>query len=65
MRAALARRVEARAATVRARIAAAVRAEGVAARVEGETVELSAPGLRARWWRDLALREAGRGRSGQ
>ena len=65
MRAGLERRVAARAATVRTRIAAATEAEGVAARVEGETVLLSAPGLRARWWRDLALREAGRGGSGQ
>ena len=65
MRAGLEQRVAARAAAVRARIAAAIEAEGVAARVEGESVLLSAPGLRARWWRDLALREAGRGGSGQ
>ncbi|WP_370309614.1 hypothetical protein [Sphingobium abikonense] len=65
MRARLERRVAARAAAARARIAAAMAAEGVAVRVEGETVLLSAPGLRARWWRDLALREAGRGGSGQ
>ncbi|WP_031297813.1 hypothetical protein [Sphingobium lactosutens] len=65
MRVGLERRVAARAAAVRARIAAAMAAERVAARVEGESVLLSAPGLHARWWRDLALREAGRGRSGQ
>lgn len=65
MRAGLEQRVAARAAAVRARIAAATAAEGITARVEGETVRLSAPGLRARWWRDLALREAGRGGSGQ
>lgn len=65
MRARLERRVAARAAAARARIAAAMAAEGITARVEGETVLLSAPGLRARWWRDLALREAGRGGSGQ
>ena len=44
MRAALARRVEARAAAVRARIAGALEAEGVAAQVAGETVRLTAPG---------------------
>ncbi len=60
MRAALARRVEARAAAVRARIAGALEAEGVAAQVAGEKVRLTGPGLGARWWRELALREAGR-----
>ncbi|MEA3541394.1 MAG: hypothetical protein U9R77_04660 [Pseudomonadota bacterium] len=60
MRAALARRVEARAAAVRARIAGALEAEGVTTQVAGETVRLTAPGLGARWWRELALREAGR-----
>lgn len=29
--------------------------------VEGEAVQVSGRGLRARWMRDLALREAGRG----
>jgi hypothetical protein len=64
MRAALMRRVEARAARRRATIAAAlaeVGAEaGVDVAIDGEVVRVSARGLRARWWRDLALREAGR-----
>jgi hypothetical protein len=54
--------VEARAAARRARIAAALTGDGVTAVVEGEAVLASGRGLQARWWRDLALREAGRGR---
>jgi hypothetical protein len=57
----LERVLEARAARRREAIAAALREEGVAARVEGEAVVLSGRGLRARWARELALREAGRG----
>lgn len=60
MRAALERLVEARAAARRAAIAAALGAQGVMASVEGEAVRMSGRGLLARWWRDLALREAGR-----
>jgi len=60
MKAALERALEARAARRREGIAAALRDEGVAARVEGEAVVLSGRGLRARWARDLTLREAGR-----
>ncbi|MDO7834933.1 hypothetical protein Q4610_07715 [Sphingobium sp. HBC34] len=62
MRAALRRLVEARAATRRAAIAAALAERGVMASVEGEAVRASGRGLVARWWRDLALREAGRDR---
>ena len=62
MRAALERLVEERAARRRARIAAALAEEGVAAVVEGEDVRASGPGLAARWSRELALREAGQGR---
>jgi hypothetical protein len=66
MRAAMARRMEtlakARAAARRARIAAALTGDGVTAGVEGEAVLVSGRRLQARWWRDLALREAGRGR---
>ncbi|WP_179045081.1 hypothetical protein [Sphingobium lactosutens] len=60
MKAALARMVEARAAWRRERIAVALAAEGVEAVVEGEDVRASGRGLAGRWWRDLALREAGR-----
>ncbi|CAM8660500.1 MULTISPECIES: hypothetical protein [Sphingobium] len=60
MRARLVALVEARAARRRARIVAALEAAGVAAVVEGAAVRASAPGLAARWWRDLAVRDAGR-----
>lgn len=60
MRAALTRRVEARAARRRGAIAAALVEAGVDVVIDGEAVRVSARGLRARWWRDLALREAGR-----
>lgn len=54
--------VEARVTARRWEIVAAVGALGVEARVEGEEVRLSGPGLKRRWMGDLALREAGRGR---
>jgi len=60
MRAALMRRVEARAARRRATIAAALAEAGVDVAIDGEAVRVSARDLRARWWRDLALRGAGR-----
>lgn len=64
MSAVLVRRVEARAARRRGAIAAALAEVGAEAGVDvvidGEVVRVSARGLRARWWRDLALREAGR-----
>lgn len=50
-----------RAAARRAAIVAALADVGVAAQIEGEAVRASGPGLAARWWRDLALRQAGRG----
>ena len=60
--AALARRVEARAARRRWEVADAMLAAGVEeARVEGDRVRLSGRGLLRRWLNDLALREAGRG----
>lgn len=62
MRAALERRAQARAATVREEIATALAQAGVETRIEGDTVRLSGCGLRARWAGDLALREAGRNR---
>jgi hypothetical protein len=65
MKAQLIALLEARAALRRARIVAALGEAGeagVAARVEGEAVRLSAPRLSERWWHELALREAGRGR---
>ncbi|HUD93427.1 hypothetical protein [Sphingobium sp.] len=62
MRAAFVRMAEARAARRRERIAAALAEEGVVAVVEGEAVRASGRGLAGRWWRDLALREAGQGR---
>lgn len=58
LRALVMERVEAR----RRGIVAAAGALGVEARVEGEVVRLSGPGLKRRWMGDLALREAGRGR---
>lgn len=54
------RRVEARAARRRGAIAAALAEAGVDVAIDGEVVRVSARGLRARWWRDLALRGAGR-----
>ena len=54
--------MEARAARRREAVAEAMSAFGVDARVEGETVRLSGPGLMRRWMGDLSLREAGRGR---
>ena len=51
------RRVSAR----RERIAAALRAAGVEAVVVGDDVRASERGIVARWWRDLRLRDAGRG----
>ncbi|KKW91381.1 hypothetical protein [Sphingobium chungbukense] len=56
----VAERVEAR----RRGIVAAAGALGVEARVEGEVVRLSGPGLKRRWMGDLALREAGRNSGG-
>lgn len=61
MRAALARMVEQRAARRRAAVAAGLEEVGVAVAIEGDAVRVSGRGLVARWWRDLALREAGRG----
>ena len=61
MRAMLERMVEARGARRRERIVAALAVAGVEARIEGEDVRLSWRGLGARWRRELALREAGRG----
>jgi hypothetical protein len=61
MRSVLERALAGRAARRREAIAAALREEGVAASVEGEAVVASGRGLRARWARELALREAGRG----
>ncbi|MEC3949783.1 hypothetical protein [Sphingobium sp. HWE2-09] len=61
MKAALAALLEARAARRRAWIVAALDEIGVVAAIEGEVVRASAPGLGRRWWRDLALRDAGRG----
>lgn len=53
---------EARAEQRREAVAEAMIEAGIEeARVEGETVRLSGPGLRRRWLGDLALREAGRG----
>lgn len=57
----LAGMLNARAARRRAAIVAALREAGVAAEVDGEDVRASGRGLVARWWRDLSLREAGRG----
>lgn len=55
--------VEARAEARRREIVAAAMAAGVQeARVEGEAVRLSGPGLMRRWMDDLTLRDAGRGR---
>lgn len=62
MRAALARLVEQRAVRRRAAVAAGLAEAGLIVVVEGDAVRASGRGLAARWWRDLALREAGRGR---
>lgn len=56
-----ARWLERRAQARRDAIAAALARAGIEARQEGEAVRLRGRGLRARWMRDLALREAGRG----
>jgi hypothetical protein len=53
--------LEARVTARRMRIAAAMGEMGVDAVVEGEDVRASGAGLMGRWWRDLGLREAGRG----
>ena len=60
MRLTLTRRMEERAARRRAAIADALAQQGVASVIEGDGVRASASGLKARWWRDLTLREAGR-----
>ncbi|WP_298396553.1 hypothetical protein [Sphingobium sp.] len=62
MRAAFARVLEARAAQRRARIVTALEQAGVAAVIDGEAVVASGRGLVALWWRNLQVREAGRGR---
>lgn len=56
----VARIAEARAGSRREEVAAAMRASGIEARVEGEAVRLTGWGLLRRWLSDLALREAGR-----
>ena len=61
MRAALARMVAQRAARRRAAVAVALDEAGLDVSIEGELVRASGRGLVARWWQDLALREAGRG----
>ncbi|WP_235523555.1 hypothetical protein [Sphingobium sp. Leaf26] len=61
MRAQLVALLEARAERRRARIVAGLADMGVPAVVEGEDVRASAPGLARRWWRNLALRDVGRG----
>jgi hypothetical protein len=53
--------LEGGAAARRARIVAALGEMGVGAVVEGEDVRAIGPGLAGRWWRDLELRDAGRG----
>lgn len=63
MRARLRTLAQAAAARRRERIVAALADAGVVATIEGEAVRASAPGLAGRWWRDLALRDAGRGGS--
>ncbi|WP_174522205.1 hypothetical protein [Sphingobium amiense] len=57
----IARLLERRAQARREGIAAALTNAGVEAHVEGEAVRIGGRGLRARWMRNLALREAGRG----
>lgn len=60
MRGRLVALLEARAAARRMRIVAALGDMGVEAVVEGEDVRASGAGLMGRWWRDRALRDAGR-----
>ena len=60
MRAALVRLVQERATRRRERIAGALGALGVEARIEGDEVRAQGRGLLMRWSRDLAPREAGR-----
>lgn len=62
MRAALEGMLARRVAQRRAAVVAAFADLGVEAVVEGDAVRASGRGIMARWWRDLALREAGRGR---
>lgn len=62
MRAALEAMLARRVAQRRAAVVAAFAQLGVEAVVEGDAVRASGRGIMARWWRDLALREAGRGR---
>lgn len=62
MRAALEAMLARRVARRRAAVVAAFAELGVEAVVEGDAVRASGRGIMARWWRDLALREAGRGR---
>lgn len=62
MRAALEGMLARRVAQRRAAAVAAFADLGVEAVVEGDAVRASGRGIMARWWRDLALREAGRGR---
>lgn len=61
VRARLVALLEARVAARRARIVAALADMGVEAVVEGDAVRASGAGLMGRWWRDLGLRDAGRG----
>lgn len=62
MRAALEAMLARRVAQRRAAVVTAFADLGVEAVVEGDAVRASGRGIMARWWRDLALREAGRGR---
>ncbi len=62
MRAALEAMLARRVAQRRAAVVAAFAELGVEAVVEGDAVRASGRAIMARWWRDLALREAGRGR---
>lgn len=61
MRAAVMRLAQRRMVVRRERIAAALQATGVEAVVVGEDVRATGRGIVARWWRDLTLRDAGRG----
>lgn len=62
MRAALEAMLARRVAQRRAAVVVAFADLGVEPVVEGDAVRASGRGIMARWWRDLALREAGRGR---
>lgn len=62
MRARMIRLLLAQAAWRRDSIAQAWAQAGADVAVEGEMVRASAPGLARRWWRDMELRDAGRGR---